>query len=106
MQLAHRHGNERPHAAVDMNAQHFQIGAAVPATAATGDAPTAIQVRLDRTPITALQPVTVFIDFKNLNAQLVANNARVVEEWLAAVVSMQVRSADANAVHAHERRIQ
>src|SRR5205085_7948939 len=93
------------HAAVGMHAQNLQLRAAVRLAASAGDAAPAVQVRLDRTPVADLDSARVRADGQYLHTQFVPQDARIAEEGLIAAIGVQVRAADADAAHTHQRLV-
>ena len=79
------------------SAQQFDLPAAARKTAP------AIDVRLDRATVAGLEPVRVAAGVEDLDAELVTEDARVVEKRLPSSEGVEVGAADADAMHAHQR---
>ena len=62
-----------------------------------------VEIRLHRATVAGLEPVGLITRVNDLDAELVPEHARVVEEGLLAREGMQIGAAHADAVHAHER---
>ena len=103
MELSRRHDDFRAHAAVDVHTQALELGAAIRSAGATGDASPAAEVRLDGASVARLYPVRIAAGIDDLDAQLVTEDARVVEKRLPSGKGVQVSPADADAMHPHQR---
>jgi hypothetical protein len=95
-----RDDEELLHAAVAVDAEDLQVGAAVASCRAAGDA--WLQLRYGST---AQRSPGVWsrrrvVHFENFDAELVAEDARVGEERLLAAVGVPVGAADADAMDA------
>ena len=102
VELARRDDDLRPHAAVDVHSERFQLGAAIGSSRAARDAPPAIQVGLDRAAVAGFQPVRLAAGIDDLDAELMAENPRVVKKWLPSGKGVEIGAAHADAVHPHE----
>jgi hypothetical protein len=85
-----------------MDSQYLQPGAAIGAASAAGDAVVAVEIRLNGAEIAGTQSCSIFADLEDLNAELMAENAWVFQEGLAAPVGMQVGAADPYPVNPDE----
>ena len=97
MKLVGGHGDDLAHAAVDMHPEHLEAGAAIGALGPAGDAVSAVEVGLDRAEVAGAQTAGALSRFEYLDTELVAEDAGIFEERLAAAVGVQVRSADSYA---------
>ena len=99
-------GDRQPfaHAAVDVDAEDLQALAAVGAAATAGDAGAAVEVGLDGAAVADGEVVLEIgrTQREDFDGQLVAEDARVGEEGLVALVGVQVGAADAHAQDADE----
>ena len=86
-----------------MNAETLQADAAVRLASPAGDTGSAAQIGLDRAVIAGLQVRFGRVYGDDLDTQLVAEDARVGEERLAAPERMEIRAAHADATHAYDR---
>ena len=102
VQLAGRHEEARPQAAVAMDAERLVLLAAVGVAAAAGVALLAVDVRLDRAAIARPDVGHARADGEHLDAQLVARDARIAEEGHLAEVAADVGAADADPVDADQ----
>src|SRR5262245_17062533 len=98
MELARGHDQALAHAAVDVDAEDLEAGAAVSATASAGDALTAVEIGFDGAAVDGFETAGGVVDPLDLDAELVADDAGVGEEGLASVVGVPVGAADAGAV--------
>ena len=103
VQLAGRHDEARPQAAVGVDAEDLQVLAAVAAAAPAGEARLAVHVRLDGAAVARLDVGDAGADLEHLDAQFVAGDARIAVERHLAEIAADVGAADADAVDAHQR---
>src|SRR5208282_2937623 len=89
-------------AAVGVYTQDLQVLAAVAAAAPAGEAALAVQVRLHRTAVARLDVRHAGADVQDLDAKLVAGDARVAVKGHLAEIAADVGAADADAVDAHQ----
>src|SRR5207247_9860566 len=94
VQALDRHGDEFSHPAVGVYAQDFEALAAVVLAGAAGVALAAAQIRLDGAAVALTDASAVRGNLDHLDAQLVAEHARVSEVRLASGKGVQVRAAD------------
>jgi hypothetical protein len=87
-----------------MDAQDLHPFAAIGAPAAAGDTFSAIEVWLHRTVVANRkpQPFRLRPKFNNLNAKLMAQDARIGKKGLPAAKGMQVSATDANPPDTHQ----
>ena len=102
MQLARGQHELLAHPAVGVDAEHLDVRAAIRLAPAAGDAFLAVDVRLDRAAVAGFDVVDALADGDDLHAEFVPEDARVGEERLLAVESVDVGAAHADAVHAHQ----
>src|SRR5207237_6525387 len=88
-----------------VDAQDLQALATVVLAGAAGVTLAAAQVRLDGAAVARTDAATVGGRFDHLDAQLVAEHARVSEVRLAPRKSVQVRAANADAMDSHQRLV-
>jgi hypothetical protein len=86
-----------------MNSQHADVCAAIWFASAARDALAAVDIRFHRAVVAGLDVRHAFANGKNLDAEFVAQDARIGKERLFAVKSMDVRAANADAMNAHQR---
>lgn len=99
MELIYGHRDDLPHAAIDMDSEYLQPGAAIGPAGPAGDALVAVEIGFDGAEITGTQARCIFPDLKDLNTELMAENAGIFKEGLAAPVGMQVGTADPDLVN-------
>jgi len=89
-------GDDKPlaHPAIGHHAQHLQIRAAVARPFSAGVAMAAVHVRLDRAAVARFCISHCVASFNNLHAELVAENARILDEGHLAEVATHVRATD------------
>ena len=85
-----------------MHTQNPQTFATVRSAAAAGQAVAAVEVRLHCHLVTNLHTINSRTDSENLGAELVAEDAGILEEGLASAEGVQVGAADADAVDADQ----
>ena len=102
VELPRRQQELRAQAAVAVDAQDLQLLAAVRVAAAAGVAVGIINIRLHGAAVAGLDVGDALADGDDLDAQLVAGDARVAEEGHLAEVAAEVRPADADPVDAHQ----
>src|SRR5688572_7924050 len=71
VELPRGNGHLQTHAAVNVHAQHLEIGAAIRSPAAARKTAPAIDVRLDRATVAGLEPMRVVAGVEDLHAELV-----------------------------------
>jgi hypothetical protein len=103
VQLARGDGEEWPQAAVAVDTERLMVLAAIGVTALAGVALLAIDVRLHRAAIAGLDVRDIGADLDDLDAELVAGDARLAEEGHLAEVAAEVGAADADAMDADDR---
>ncbi len=103
VQLPGRHDELRPQTAVAVDAEDFELLAAVRLAAAAGVTVRVVDVRLDGAAVAGLDVRHALADRHDLDAQLVAGDARIAEERHLAEIAADVGAADADTVDAHQR---
>ena len=106
VELAQGNLDDLPHPPVHVDAEHFELRAAVGPAPAAGDAPAAFQVGLHGAAVAGLQAHVHRVGRRDqLRAQLVPQDARVGEEGLVAFEGVEVGAADPDAADAHQRLV-
>lgn len=103
MQLASRQHELRTQPTVGMHAEHLQLLATIAVAAPTGVALTTIHVRLDRAAVAGLHVGHAAANLDDFDAQFMPRNARVAVKRHLAEIPTDVRPANADAMHSHER---
>ena len=95
------------HTAIDVDAEHLHVCAAVGLATAASDAIATIQVGDDAASISdgIIRFLVGRADLEDFDSQLMAHDARIAEEILIAAKRMQVRAADADAPDLHQNLI-
>ena len=88
-----------------MHPEHLKRRAAVEPAAPAGDAVTAIQIGLDCATVAHLETAGRIARIEDLDAEFVAQHPGIGEKRLTAREGMEVGSADADAMDAHQRRV-
>lgn len=96
MQFVGRQQQGLPHPSVHMHAENAETFTAVAAALKAGVAGATVQVRFDRTTISRFNLSDAGAGADHLNAQLVSENARVVNEGHLSQIAGDVGAADAN----------
>ena len=102
MEFCRGHGQDLSHAAVDVHPQDLELGATIGFAVAAGGTAPAIQVGLDRAAVARRQTVRTIPGIDHLDPELVAEDAGIVEKWLAPEKGMQIGAADADASDPHQ----
>src|SRR5438132_12495538 len=103
MEFRGGHGDHLAHPAVRVHAEALEGHAAVRLAPAAGDAVAAGEIRLTRASVPDRHARRPLPERDDLDAQLVAHDAREGEEGLVAPEGVDIRPADTDAMHAHER---
>src|SRR5260221_10284519 len=103
MQQIPRYAQERAHAALAVDAEHFQAPATVRRIEPAGRARAATDVRLDGALRARRNAPCIRRRADHFHAQLVSENAWIGEEGLASGEGVQIGSAYADAVNSHQR---
>lgn len=97
VELTCRNRDDLPHAAIYMDSEHLQAGAAIGTIGPAGDAVSAVEVRLDRAQLASLQLTGASAWIDNLDAQLVSEDPGIFKKRLAPTIGVEVCSADSDA---------
>ncbi len=104
MQVGDGHAEELLHPPVDMHAQHLHALAAVRLPAPASTTATTMQIGIDGTPVADrhVRRADGGSQRQHFNTQLMAEDARILEEWLIAAKSVQISAADAHPPDPHQ----
>jgi hypothetical protein len=102
MKLSDRKNQGFAHPAIDVNPKHGQFNAAIWFTPPAGDAGPTIKVRLNRTILTWLNPISLPAHLQYLDAELMPEDSRISKKRLIAPESMDVSATNANTVHPNQ----
>jgi len=105
MKLSDRKKQGFAHPAIDVNPKHGQFSAAIRLTPAAGDAGPTIEVRLNRTMLTWLNPISLAAYLQYLDAELMPEDSGISKKRLIAPESMDVGATNANTVHPNQSLI-
>jgi hypothetical protein len=102
VEFPRRYDEQRTQTAVAMNAERLMFLAAIGVAANTGVTLLTVDVRFDRASIAWPDVGDIGMDIEYLNAELMAWNARVTEEWHLAEVAAEVCAADSHLMDANQ----
>src|SRR5881296_3773929 len=103
MQFARGHDEFRPQSTVAMDPERLMVLTTVRMTAAAGRTVLTIDVWLDRAAVARPHVRDIRSNRNHFDAKLVTRNSRIAKERHFAEVTGNVRAANADPVHPHER---
>jgi hypothetical protein len=103
VELLGRYEDPLAHPAVAMYPQHTQLCTAVSAALAACNAAPTVEVGLNRAAVARSQTVDALPNGEHLDPKLMAKDARVAKEGLAAVVGVDIGPTDPHPVDTNQR---